>query len=149
MKLKKLRKSLGLTQESLGAKIGCSAPAISKWERNIETIPDYIIFRIKELYGVEIEKEYNNLKVYKNKIEELEEKQFNGFYQLKLLKQNTNEEELKNGEDFKVKVILTNAPLKLIKAVLKKNKNNFEETQAQVIRSGYAMVDIPKFKIII
>lgn len=72
MKLKDFRKSKGMTLISLASELGCSPSAISKYERNIETIPDHLIDKIKNEFGVEVDKEYSKLDVYKQRIKDLE-----------------------------------------------------------------------------
>ena len=50
----KYRKSAGLTQAQLAAKLGYSDKTISKWERE-EGVPDiYILKEIADLYGVTV-----------------------------------------------------------------------------------------------
>lgn len=72
MKLKDFRKSNGMTLISLASELECSPSAISKYERNIETIPDHLIDIIQNKFGVTIEKEYSKLGVYKQRIKDLE-----------------------------------------------------------------------------
>ena len=72
MKLKDFRKSKGMTLVLLSQELGCSPSAISKYERNIETIPDHLIDIIQNKFGVAVEKEYSKLDVYKQRIKDLE-----------------------------------------------------------------------------
>lgn len=72
MRLKDFRKSNGMTLISLASELGCSPSAISKYERNIETIPDYLIDVIQNKFGVTVEKEYSKLGIYKQRIKDLE-----------------------------------------------------------------------------
>ncbi len=73
MTLKEFRKSKGMTLDTLAGYLGCSPSAISKYERNIETVPDELILKIKNIFGVEVEKQYNQLALYKQRIKDLEE----------------------------------------------------------------------------
>lgn len=72
MKLKDFRKSKGMTLVLLASELGCSPSAISKYERNVETIPDHLIDIIQNKFGVTVEKEYSKLDVYKQRIKDLE-----------------------------------------------------------------------------
>ena len=72
MTLKEFRKSKGMTLDTLAGHLGCSPSAISKYERNIETVPDYLILKIKSIFGIEVEKQYNQLTLYKQRIKDLE-----------------------------------------------------------------------------
>lgn len=73
MTLKEFRKSKGMTLDTLAEHLDCSPSAISKYERNIETVPDDLILKIKNQFGVEVEKQYNQLAFYKRRIKDLEE----------------------------------------------------------------------------
>ena len=72
MTLKEFRKSKGMTLDTLAEYLDCSPSAISKYERNIETVPDDLILKIKKLFNVEVEKQYNQLTLYKQRIKDLE-----------------------------------------------------------------------------
>lgn len=72
MKLKDFRKSKGMTLESLAAELGCCISSISKWERNIDTVPDWVIESIKNKFNVKIEKEFCDLAQLKLRIKDLE-----------------------------------------------------------------------------
>ena len=53
--LKELRDSLGLSQDEVGKRVGCSQAAVSAWERN-EKLPSMKKLRtLADLYGVSIE----------------------------------------------------------------------------------------------
>lgn len=51
-KVKRLRKSMGLTQTELGEKIGVQKNAVSKWETNRVIIPTSTIKALAELFQV-------------------------------------------------------------------------------------------------
>lgn len=72
MTLKDFRKSRGMTLVSLSQELGCSPSAISKWERNVDTVPDHIIDKIRINFNVTIDKEYSDLNTYKQRISDLE-----------------------------------------------------------------------------
>ena len=72
MKLKDFRKSRGMTLDMLATELGCCVSSINKYERNVATVPDWIIDTIKEKYGVTIEKEYCDLAQLKVRIKHLE-----------------------------------------------------------------------------
>ena len=73
MTLRQFRKSKGMTLKQLAGELGCSPSAISKWERNVDTIPDYIIDYIKLKFNVDIDKQYDDLDIYKKRIADLED----------------------------------------------------------------------------
>ena len=72
MTLKDFRKSRGMTLVSLSQELGCSPSAISKWERNVDTVPDHVIDKIRINFNVTIDKEYSDLNKYKQRISDLE-----------------------------------------------------------------------------
>lgn len=72
MTLNEFRKSKGMTLSTLAGYLECSPSAISKYERNIETVPNDVIQKIKNKFGVTIEKQYNQLALYKQRIKDLE-----------------------------------------------------------------------------
>lgn len=54
-KLRKYRKSMGLTQDELGERIGVSGQAVSKWESG-ECLPDcYNLKALSDLYGISLD----------------------------------------------------------------------------------------------
>lgn len=66
-RIKELRKNAGMTQEELGAKVGVTAQAVSKWECG--SVPDTeLIPKIADCFGVAIDalfgREYDNFDVY-------------------------------------------------------------------------------------
>ena len=73
MTLKEFRKSRGWTLVQLADELGCSPSAISKYERNVETVPDSIVEKIVDKFGVAVDKQYNNLSIYKSRIKDLED----------------------------------------------------------------------------
>lgn len=52
IRFKELRKCLGLNQEEIGAKLGVTNTAISKWEKGERSIPDSAIISICREFGV-------------------------------------------------------------------------------------------------
>lgn len=73
MKLKDFRKSKGMTLLQLAGELGCSPSAISKYERSIETVPQHIIEKIKTDFGVEIDINYSQYDLLKQRIKDLED----------------------------------------------------------------------------
>lgn len=66
-RIKELRKRDGMTQEELGAKVGVSAQAVSKWECG--SVPDTeLIPKLADCFGVSIDtlfgRDYSNFDVY-------------------------------------------------------------------------------------
>lgn len=49
------RRQTGLTQDALGEKLGVSAQAVSKWERQIACPDVYLIPDIARLFGITID----------------------------------------------------------------------------------------------
>ena len=68
-KLRSLRAARGITQEALGAAMGVTAQAVSKWERgtttpDISLLPELAIYfgvSLDELFGLTEEKEYDRI----------------------------------------------------------------------------------------
>ena len=73
MTLKEFRKSRGWTLVQLADELGCSPSAISKYERNVESVPDSIVEKIVDKFDVTVDKQYNNLSIYKRRIKDLED----------------------------------------------------------------------------
>lgn len=73
MKLKDFRKSKGMTLLQLAAELECSPSAISKWERSVDTVPLYIIQKIKNKFGVDIDASYSQYDLLKQRIKDLED----------------------------------------------------------------------------
>ncbi len=75
-KLKHYRKSLGLTQDELGARVGVSGQAVSKWESG-ECLPDcYNLKSLGDIYGISLDilldtGSGNDIKATANRIKQL------------------------------------------------------------------------------
>ena len=53
-RIKKLRKSMHLTQTELGAKVGVQKNAVSKWETGRVVIPTQTVRALADLFGVPV-----------------------------------------------------------------------------------------------
>ena len=51
-RLKNLRKENNLSQQELGDKLGVKYSAVSKWERNENTPPLKIVYKLTKLYDI-------------------------------------------------------------------------------------------------
>ena len=60
MTCREFRKIFSLTLFDLSAETGFSPSAISKWEREIDTMPKVFVDLVKQKYGVDIERQWKN-----------------------------------------------------------------------------------------
>lgn len=60
MTSREFRGMFSLTLFSVAAETGFSPSAISKWERECDSMPQEYVNKVKEVYGVEIEKQWKN-----------------------------------------------------------------------------------------
>ena len=84
MTCREFRKAFSLTLSDLSAETGFSQSAISKWERELDTMPKMFVDLVKQKYGVDIERQWKNTVAkgkynatiidYNNKINKLQER---------------------------------------------------------------------------
>lgn len=84
MTCREFRKIFSLTLCDVSAETGFSPSAISKWEREIDTMPKVFVDLVKQKYGVDIERQWKNtvtkgkynttIADYNNKINKLQER---------------------------------------------------------------------------
>lgn len=60
MTCREFRKIFSLTLSDLSAETGFSPSAISKWEREVDTMPKVFVDLVKQKYGVDIERQWKN-----------------------------------------------------------------------------------------
>lgn len=55
MTLREFRKQHGYTLKDISIETGCSIAALSRYETNLDDMPDRLVEKIKNIYGVDIE----------------------------------------------------------------------------------------------
>lgn len=104
MKSREFRTMFSLTLDTVSIETGYSKAGISKWERELETMPQGYVDKIKEVYGVTIEKQhkfYVTNEKYDKAVKEYEER-------IKTLKNEKFKLEQENAKlQYKLKQIMT------------------------------------------
>ena len=104
MKSREFRTMFSLTLDTVSIETGYSKAGISKWERELETMPQGYVDKIKEVYGVTIEKQhkfYVTNEKYDKTVKEYEER-------IKTLKNEKFKLEQENAKlQYKLKQIMT------------------------------------------